>query len=79
MSVKLTLLGTLPTAAQLYFSPGPRGGNGIVPLWGVVVNHEIPTRYQPLRCFRYYRGPNTGDVLSDTSGMVFNTMDYPRR
>jgi len=55
------------------------GGNGIVPLREGVVNQEIPTRYHVLRRLRYRPGPNACNVLSDTSGVVFNTKDYPRR
>lgn len=34
-------------------------------------------RYQVLRRFRCRYGPNTGGVLSDTSGAVSNTADDP--
>jgi len=57
-----------PRSFLTLFLPLVGGGIGIVPPSVAHVNQEIPTPYQALRRFRWRHGPNTGDVLSDTSG-----------
>jgi len=69
----------MPDYAARYVLPLIGGGIGIVPPPVAHVNQEIAMRYQVLRPFRCRHGPNTGDVLSGTSGAVFNTTDDPRR
>lgn len=55
------------------------GGIGIVPPSVAHVNQEIPMCYQVFRRFGCRHGPDSGDVLSDTSAAVFNITDDSRQ